>query len=232
MTTALPRAELSVSVAVTVTVWLALTVVGAVYKPDELRVPRLEGLIDHVTPRLLPLTDALNCRLWEGDRVTADGVTVTVGLGTAETLITPPAPETAMMLPDGVTPVTLVIGSGSDDAVIPARSVTVTTATTPLDITFEFSPVARQVTDPLAEAQFSVLPAAVAAAPAVVLTDVISLVGYVSVHCKPAGELPLPRASDRFNETVPPGTADPDDRLRLCPYAEAHNNTNPKKANR
>jgi hypothetical protein len=48
----------------------------------------------------------------------------------------------------------------------------------------------------------------VSAGPAVTLMLATALPGYVIVHPRPAGALPLVVVSDRFNDTDPPGTAD------------------------
>jgi hypothetical protein len=88
--------------------------------------------------------------------------------------------------------------------------VTVTVATTPLPMVESFIPTVRHVTAPLAELQVRVLPAAESAAPAATTTEA-SLGTNASVHCIPAGAgVPL---SDRFNETAPPSTAEPEDKL-------------------
>ena len=92
-------------------------------------------------------------------------------------------------------------------------NVAVTTPTTPLPIAVAFMPLARQVTDPLAEAQFRVLFAAVRDGPAATVSDVMALAAYESVHCKPAGVL-VEVFNERFNESEPPGTTDPEPKLK------------------
>jgi len=60
--------------------------------------------------------------------------------------------------------------------------VIVTTAATPLPMGVVVMPVRRQV-EP---AQYNVFPAAIAAAPAAVVTDVVSPAGTFNVHCSPS----------------------------------------------
>jgi hypothetical protein len=72
-------------------------------------------------------------------------------------------PDTLSLLPSGLTPTALVIVI----AVVPAvgASVNVTVAATPAAIMLAFDPVSRQIIEPFAEAQFTVLLAAVATGP-------------------------------------------------------------------
>jgi hypothetical protein len=69
-------------VAVIVTVWVALMLDGAVYRPLVESVPTF-GLMLHVTLVLLdPVTDATNCWVCEVDRLTEAGLIVTDTGGT------------------------------------------------------------------------------------------------------------------------------------------------------
>jgi hypothetical protein len=65
----------------------------------------------------------------------------------------------------------------------------VSEATTPLPITFVFIPSSTQLYPAGARAQVTVLPAAVAAAPAAVVTELTFPPGYVIAHCSAAGEV-------------------------------------------
>jgi hypothetical protein len=65
-------------VAIAVTVCCAATA-GAVYNPAAEIVP-VFGLNDHVTPLLLPNTDAVNCCVWFCPSVAEPGVTATGGM--------------------------------------------------------------------------------------------------------------------------------------------------------
>ena len=88
--------------------------------------------------------------------------------------IVPPVLETATEEPSGEDPIPLLIDTGT---VVPlvAESWTPTTATTPLLNWLAFIPLARQVMDPVPALQFTVLAAAVDAAPAVTVTELISV---------------------------------------------------------
>src|ERR1019366_7082014 len=64
-------------VAVTVTVWLAGTEAGAVYKPLDVMDPALLGLMVQVTAvLLLPVTVAGNCCTWPRNMLAVGGATV------------------------------------------------------------------------------------------------------------------------------------------------------------
>jgi hypothetical protein len=64
-------------VAVTVTAWVVLTNVGAVYNPPAVIVPT-DGLILQLTPvLLLPVTVAVNCCVCEANSAGVAGLTVT-----------------------------------------------------------------------------------------------------------------------------------------------------------
>ena len=128
----------------------------------------------------------------------------------------PPVPEMLASPPSGRTPITLLIGIESRLLLLVAATVAVTTATTPLPMVLASMPVARQVRDPVLELQFSVLLAPVNAAPATAVRELISLGAYESVHCKPAGAL-VAAFKERFSDTEPPLTADPEARLRDGP---------------
>lgn len=80
-------------------------------------------------------------------------------------LIVPPLPAALENFPSGKEAITFPTGNNT---VLPLSefSVTATTATTPLPIGVAFLPLATQVTEPLAERQVRVFPAAVSAGPA------------------------------------------------------------------
>jgi hypothetical protein len=65
----------------------------------------------------------------------------------------------------------------------------VSVATTPLPIWFVFIPVSAQLYPAGAWAQVTVLPAAVAATPAAVVTELTLPPGYVIAHCSAPGEV-------------------------------------------
>ena len=70
--------ELATLVAVNVTVWGLEIKDGAVYSPAVVIVPTI-GLIDQVTAVLLaPKTDAVNCRVPEGAKLTVEGLRTAV----------------------------------------------------------------------------------------------------------------------------------------------------------
>lgn len=94
----------------------------------------------------------------------------TVGRG-AWTTIVPLVPETGNAVPSARDPIRLPSVRGTDGP-LPADSVTVTTATTPLPIAVAFIPDAMQIAEPMAELQLRVFPAAVNAGPAAKLTAV------------------------------------------------------------
>ncbi len=137
----------------------------------------------------------------------------TVGRELCVTVIAPPVPETLLRLPSDKTPITLLNGKESRLLLLVEEVVAETTATTPLAMMLVFMPVARQVSDPLAELQFSVLPAAVNTGPATTLSEVMSPIGYESVHCRPAGAL-VAMFNERFSEMAFPRTTAPEAKLR------------------
>jgi len=145
--------------------------------------------------------------------VTLAGAQLSVDAEMRETtLIAPPVPETLREVPFAKTPITLLIGKLSRLSGPVGESVAEITATTPLPMALVFTPVARHVIAPTPVTQLSVLPAAVSADPAIALREVISVGVYEIVHCKPAGAL-APAFNDRFSETEPPLTADPEAKL-------------------
>jgi len=95
-----------------------------------------------------------------GVHCTADTVGTTV-----ITLIVPPVPETAKLVPSGKAPITLLMRIASKLLLLVAEIVAVTTATTPLPIVLVFIPVAMHISDPVPETQLSVLLAAVRIGP-------------------------------------------------------------------
>lgn len=102
---------------------------------------------------------------------------------------------------------------GTVEPLVAGERVTVTVATTPLPIVEPVIPLATHVTEPLAELQVRVWPPLLSAAPPAATTEVASVGTNESVHCKPAGAPPL-ALNERFNDTEPPSTAAPDERLR------------------
>ncbi len=87
------------------------------------------------------------------------------------TAIVPLVPETGNPVPSARDAIRLPSVRGNDGP-LPADSVTVTTATTPLLIAFAFIPEATHIAEPLAMLQLKVFPAAVKAGPAAKLTAV------------------------------------------------------------
>ena len=86
-------------------------------------------------------------------------------------MMVPPAPVTDRAVPSAKTPVMFPAAIGTDEVPGAEASVTVTAATTPSGIAIEFIPTAKHVNDTGAALQFSVLPAAVRAGPAAILTE-------------------------------------------------------------
>ncbi len=129
------------------------------------------------------------------------------------TVIVPPVPDMLVELPVGSTAIGSVIPRVTDGPLVGFASVAVTVATTPLAIVVEFIPEARQIIAPLALLQVTVFCAPLSTEPVFTLTELISLVEYVSVHCKALGKEPEP-FHDRFKVTLPPWTAEPEDNWR------------------
>ena len=143
--------------------------------------------------------------------VTLAGAQLSAEIGES-TLIVPPVPETLREVSFAKTPITLLIGKLSRLSGPVGESVAEITATTPLPMALVLTPVARHVIAPTLVTQLSILPAVVSAGPAIALREVISVGVYEIVHCKPAGAL-APAFNDRFSETEPPLTADPEAKL-------------------
>jgi hypothetical protein len=127
--------------------------------------------------------------------------------------MTPPVPVAPIETAPAETAMVFVTETGTDPPLV-AESFTERTAATPLPIVCVFEPDVTQVRDPDAVAQFSVLPAAVSAVPAVAVIEATLAVEYVKVHCSAAGRL-APEVTDKFNDTVPDAAPDPEARLRL-----------------
>ena len=132
------------------------------------------------------------------------------------------APEVAAMVsadplamadPFGKAAAVLLTAMGTVAPLVAGDRVTVTVATTQLPIVESFIPSVRHVTEPLTELQVRVLPAVASAGPAVTTTEVASVGTNERVHCKPAGAPPL-ELNERFSDTEPPSTAEPDERPR------------------
>jgi hypothetical protein len=143
--------------------------------------------------------------------VTLAGAQLSAEIGES-TLIVPPVPETLREVSFAKTPITLLIGKLSRLSGPVGESVAEIMATTPLPMALVLTPVARHVIAPTLVTQLSILPAVVSAGPAIALREVISVGVYEIVHCKPAGAL-APAFNDRFSETEPPLTADPEAKL-------------------
>lgn len=101
----------------------------------------------------------------------------TVGRTGVLTVIVPPVPAIALDVPSGSTPATLLSGREREEPVPVVDSVTFRTATAPDPMVFAFMPEARHMMLPAFGLQETVLPAAVRAGPADVVTDDISLAG-------------------------------------------------------
>jgi hypothetical protein len=155
------------------------------------------------------------------------GVVIVDGVHVTEVSVGDPLPEKPVIVPP--VPVNDIPPPLASDAKVlltpidvlltPEAIVTFTVAATPLAIVFAFMPVARQVYVPEPETQVSVLPAAVAAAPAVAEIDVTAEGEYVNAHCTPAGWLPAGAANVKLSVTAPFDPAVPEDRTKepVCP---------------
>jgi len=152
---------------------------------------------------------------------------VIVGAGFPGPVTTPPVPRSVMMLPPGETATVLVSPMGV--LVTPEAMVRFTTPTVPLAMIAAFRPSARQVYVPAPEAQVNVLPALVAAVPAIAEMETTLLGGYVKVHCRAAGWLPAGDVRVRLRETVPLAAAVPDDSCRESVCAEPGRNERTKR---
>jgi hypothetical protein len=97
-------------------------------------------------------------------------------------VINPPAPVRLSAVAFGVAPNVLEIKMLAEPSLVPEAIVAVTTATTPLLIVFGLVALPTQVTNPDPGEQLSDLPADINAVPAEILSDVMSLAGYESVH--------------------------------------------------
>src|SRR4051812_36394466 len=97
-----------------------------------------------------------------------------------------------------------------------------TTATSPLVMRFEFSPLATHVYVPAPDAQDRDLPAAVAAAPLVAEIERTWDALNVNVHCTAAGSLPAGDESWRLKDAAPAEVAVPEVSVSdpLCANAE------------
>jgi len=100
---------------------------------------------------------------------------VTVGRTAPATVIALPVPETASDDPSPKAPSVPVTPMETEEPLVDADKVTVTTATTPLPMAVVFIPTARHFVDPVAEAQVTALPAADAAVPVATATEATSL---------------------------------------------------------
>src|SRR4051812_33788831 len=136
------------------------------------------------------------------------------------TLIVPPVAVVGIATPAASADAGLPTASAAVVAAIPGRTVTVAVATTPLEIMVAFTPNKMQSTHPALFAHVSVLPAAVAAAPATKVTELTEDIGYVSRHCMPAGNAPPVGVAVRSTFTTPPGcvVADPSESVSCCAF--------------
>ena len=137
-----------------------------------------------------------------------------------DTVIVPPVPATVNAVPEASTLERLLKAIDAVDATL----VKVMDATTPLEMTAEFIPVAKQVYDPEPPTQESTFPAAEAAAPAMALIDAAADAGYPTVHCNAAGSWPAGEASERLSVTFAPDAATAEESVRLSdwPKTEPH----------
>jgi len=161
-------------------------------------------LLDSATvrPPLGAATETVTVHVDEAPEVTVAGWQLSAET-VSPTAMEPPVAVMASKLPSAATATALLMASVSSVSVLELETVAVTTARTPLPIVLAFGPEARQVTDPVLEAQFSVLLTAVRAGPAARLIETISVGEYESVHCTPDGAL-VPAVRLRFRDTVPP----------------------------
>ena len=151
-------------VAVTTTVWLDETALAAALKlavvapaatVTEGGTARAGLLSDTPTtvPPLGAACDKVTVQVTFPGGVSELGVHVRpVSVGDAchpWTVMVPPLPETATALPSPKDPIVLPTEMGTDPLLVAEASVAVTTATTPLPITVEFIPVAKQIVDPV-----------------------------------------------------------------------------------
>jgi hypothetical protein len=214
--------ELPFNAAVTVAVWFAVTVPAVAVKlPVEAPAPTVTEagtvsvllLSDSATDVFTAATpESVTVQPDVAPEATVAGVHCSPETVSAvdPTVVVPLAPEALTVDPVSVAAVTLLTEIVTLDPA-PAVSFTVTVATTPSPMSVAFIPLAKHVSDAVPGAQFSVLPAAVSAGPAVALIEATSFVEYDKVHPTPAGAAPPDK--DRSNETEPPGAADPDPRL-------------------
>lgn len=143
---------------------------------------------------LPPTTDA-------GDSATEETVT-----GAAAWMeIVPPLELIPENNPAGDTAITLVGVRMTWAAIADANTGTAAVATTPLGMVLAFTPTAMQVMTPEPEAQTRLLPAALSEGPAVRVTGPKTLVGYVRLHCNPAGKAPEGAVRLKLSGTTPPG---------------------------
>jgi hypothetical protein len=103
----------------------------------------------------------------------------------AVTETVPPLPEMVRPVPSSEAPSAFVTPIEALLAVV--AGVTCTTAATPSAMVCWFNPNSTQVYDPPPFAQETDFPAAVAAGPAVALTEATSAVEKFSFHCRAAG---------------------------------------------
>ena len=151
-------------VAVTTAVWLDVTALAvavkvAVVAPaatvTEGGTARAELLSDTLTsvPPLGAACDKVTVQVTFPGGVSELGVHVRlVSVGDAchpWTVMVPPLPETATALPSARDPIVPLTEMRTDPLLVAEASVAVTTATTPLPITVEFIPVAKQTIDPV-----------------------------------------------------------------------------------
>ena len=136
--------------------------------------------------------------------------------GSGFTTVTTPEPATtASGAPIAKAAEVLPTLIGTDEPPAAAEKVSVTVAATPSAIVVSLAPPLAHITEPDAELHDSVLPALPRLAPPTTLTEVTSPGAYDNCQASPAGDSPL-LLSDRFNETDPPGTAEPEDRLKFA----------------
>jgi hypothetical protein len=135
--------------------------------------------------------------------------------GAGGPVTTPPVAVRTMDVPVVVAatgPVTEIVLAG------PAATIAFTIATVPLEIVVLLTPYVRQVSVLADAEQDTVLPAAVAAGPAMALIE--TLAGYAKVHSSAVGSLPAGEVSTRFSATAPLGAATPELKASVSVWAK------------
>jgi len=127
------------------------------------------------------------------------------------TVIAPEVADAVSADPLAKDDVGLLTTMGTVAPLVAGERVTVAVATTPLPIVESVVPIAIHVTEPVAAWHVRFLFALLSAVPGLTTTELTSPGANAYVHSTPAGAPPF---NVRFNDTEPPSTAEPDDRLR------------------